>query len=249
MPVIAMTREMGSKGREIAQGLAERMNIPIVDHNLVEHEDTSEGMHINDTDVYCHLGPKRSLLERWQFQGKGLENKTVSEVYELAENDNVIIRGWGSTYLLNPVDHVLCVRVCAPLEKRVNTLIERLETNDRTFARHEIIINDTAHGQLMKRMMHDDWQNSEHYDLIINTGRVGIEEGIDLIENTMQLSIFQKTPQSEAQLKRLRIESKLRSGSLKNAKLKNSVSLPKFEIDPKTHNDILNIDVRKRATY
>ena len=249
MPVIAMTREMGSKGREIAQGLAERMNIPIVDHNLVEHEDTSEGMHINDADVYRHLGPKRSLLERWQFQAKGLENMTVSEVYELAENDNVIIRGWGSTYLLNPVDHVLCVRVCAPLEKRVNTLTERLKTTDKTFARHEIIINDTAHGQLMKRMMHDDWQNSEHYDLIINTGRVDIEEGIDLIENTMQLSIFQKTPQSEAQLKRLRNESLLRTSSLKDATLKKNVSLTKFKIDPKTHNDILNIDVRKRATY
>ena len=207
MPVIAMTREMGSKGTEIAQGLAERMNIPIVDYNLVEYDDISKEMCIsnegcsNNNDVYYQLERKRSLLERWQFQGKGLVNMTVSEILDLAENDNVIIRGWGSTYLLNQIDHVLCVRVCAPLEKRVNTLIERLETKDRIFARHEIIINDTAHGQLMKRIVHDDWQNSEHYDLIINTGRVPIDEGIDLIENTMQLSIFQKTPKSEAQRK------------------------------------------------
>ena len=247
MPVIAMTREMGTKGGEIAHGLAQRMDIPIIDHNFVEQDKVSKEMLGESGDVFRQLEGKRSLLERWQFQEEGLANMTAGELFELAENDNVIIRGWVSTYLLSSIDHVLCVRVCAPLEKRVNTLTERLKPKDRTFARHEIIINDTAHGQLMKRMMHDDWQNYEHYDLIINTGRMSTAESIDLIENTMQLSIFQKTPQSEAQLRKLRIESQRRTGLSSGNTLKTGPSFTKFGPDPKTYNVIPDSSGRKRA--
>ena len=216
MPVIAMTREMGSRGDEIARGLGQRMGIPIVDHNLVE-PDTKEETHLNEGDVQCHGKRKSSLLERWRCQGKGLANMTPCEVFDVAQKDNVIIRGWGSTYLLNSINHVLCVRVCAPLKSRVNTLMQRLKIKDKTFAHHEIIINDTACVQLMKRLAHDDWENFEHYDLIINTGRVSIDESIDLIENTMQLSLFQKTAYSQAQLKKLRVESQQRTASLTSA--------------------------------
>ena len=231
MPVIAMTRELGSKGKEIAQGLGERMGIPIVDHNLVE-PDTTEKIHIDESRVQRIKERKTSLLERWQFQGKGLSNMTPSEIYELAEKDDVIIRGWGSTQLLNSIDHVLCVRVCAPVKSRVTTLMTRLKILDKTFAHHEIIINDTAHGQLMRRMTHDDWEDAKHYDLIINTGRVDVEESIDLIENTMQLSVFKKTAQSQAQLRKLRSESELRIADQTDAQLKTEALPIRFNINP-----------------
>jgi cytidylate kinase len=37
MAVIAMTREMGSLGKDVAAGLAERMGLTVVHHELVEH--------------------------------------------------------------------------------------------------------------------------------------------------------------------------------------------------------------------
>jgi len=36
MTVIAMTREMGSRGREVALGLADRLGLEIVHHELIE---------------------------------------------------------------------------------------------------------------------------------------------------------------------------------------------------------------------
>jgi len=36
MPVIAMTREMGSGGREVAQRVADRLNLTLVLHQMVE---------------------------------------------------------------------------------------------------------------------------------------------------------------------------------------------------------------------
>ena len=36
MTVVAMTREMGSLGKDVASGLAERLNLTVVHHELVE---------------------------------------------------------------------------------------------------------------------------------------------------------------------------------------------------------------------
>jgi hypothetical protein len=38
MTVIAMTREMGSRGRDVALGLADRLELDIIHHELVEHD-------------------------------------------------------------------------------------------------------------------------------------------------------------------------------------------------------------------
>jgi len=242
-----MTREMGSKGKDVAMGLAERMNMPIVHHNLVEH-DISERLHVSESDVHRHLEGKTSLLERWRFPGNALANMTACEVFELAENGNVIIRGWGSTQLLHSVDHVLCVRVFAPMEQRIVTLMDRLEIEDESFARKEIITNDTAHGQLLKRMIHGDWQNPELYDLVINTSRVSIEESVDLIEHTMQLPSFQETSSSQGLLRKLRIESQLRMLMLTDIKLTSDSASINFDVNPDTHDVILSGGVRKHAT-
>ena len=61
----------------------------------------------------------------------------------------MLIRGWGATLLLRAVPHVACIRVCAPLEVRVERLMERLETDDENLARHEIEVDDAARAGRM----------------------------------------------------------------------------------------------------
>ena len=51
MPVIAMTREMGTLGKEVAAGLAERLGLEVVHHELVEH-DISERSGLRESEVH-----------------------------------------------------------------------------------------------------------------------------------------------------------------------------------------------------
>ena len=60
------------------------------------------------------------------------------EILDLANRGNVLIRGWGSTLLLRTVPHIPCIRVCAPFEDRVRSLMQRLDTDDEAFIRDEI---------------------------------------------------------------------------------------------------------------
>jgi hypothetical protein len=38
MTVIAMTREMGTRGSEVATGVAERLGLSVIHHEIVEHD-------------------------------------------------------------------------------------------------------------------------------------------------------------------------------------------------------------------
>jgi cytidylate kinase len=51
MAVIAMTREMGSGGREVAQRVAEQLGLTSVLHELVEH-DLAERTEVPETTIH-----------------------------------------------------------------------------------------------------------------------------------------------------------------------------------------------------
>src|ERR687892_309618 len=121
--VIAMTREMGSLGRDVAAGLAQEMGLKVIHHELVEH-DLAEKMEVEESLVHRFLEGGASRFERWQIDKKRMSMFTAQEIFELAREDNVLIRGWGATALLAPVQHVVCVRVCAPPEFRERVMME-----------------------------------------------------------------------------------------------------------------------------
>lgn len=173
---------------------------------------------------------------------------TACEVLQLAEQGNVIIRGWGSTHLLRSVDHVLCIRVCASMQCRIDTLMKRLDIGDEKLARQEIITNDLAHARILKRLVHADWQDPLLYDPVINTERIPVDEGIALIAHTLQLPSFQETSSSKAHLTRLRIESQLQATMVSDTSIKRDAAVINYDVDPDTHSVTLSGGVRQHAT-
>ena len=37
MPIIAITREMGSLGKDVARGLGEALGLPVIYHEVIDH--------------------------------------------------------------------------------------------------------------------------------------------------------------------------------------------------------------------
>ncbi|MFX9185026.1 cytidylate kinase family protein, partial [Acinetobacter baumannii] len=86
----------------------------------------------------------------------------------LAAKGNVLIRGWGASYLLRSVPHVLCVRICAPMRFRENVLMERVHTLDRASAHREIVRNDEAHSAVMRKLHGGSWRAAWLYGIVLN---------------------------------------------------------------------------------
>ena len=209
MPVIAMTREMGSLGRDIALGLAEETGIQLVQHEVVEH--VADKMHLGASAVDRFLEGEAGLLERWNFDGRGLSLFTAEEIYELASTGNVLIRGWGAAHLLRSVPHVLSVRVCAPMEQRIAVLMERIGLDDDATARREIEKNDAAHTRAMSRLGHANWQNPLNFDVVVNTAKIPVDVGVALLKGLLQQPAFAETDASRAMLMHLKLRSAIRA--------------------------------------
>lgn len=216
MPVIAMTREMGSLGRDVALGLAEEFGLDLVQHEIVEH--VADKMHLGRSAVNRFLEGKAGLLERWGIDKSDLSLYTAEEILDVAVRGNVLIRGWGATYVLRPISHVVGVRVCAPLAFRAKVLMERIGVVDEGLAIKEIEKNDAAHAKTMFHLLHVNWEDPLLYDIVLNTEKASVEDCIGAIKGLVNRPTFQETAESRAKLADMKLEAKVRSaltGSVK----------------------------------
>lgn len=195
MAVIAMTYEVATRGSEVAAGLAQRLKLDIVHHELVEH-DIAVRTGLPESEVHRYLEGEASLIERWRLDRKRVSRYTAQEILELAASGDVLIRGWGATYLLRAVPHVLCVRICAPMPFREKVLMERLGILDRAAARREIEQNDAAHNGTMQRLFGVDWADPTLYAIVLNTERVPVTTCVDEIARLCGSAEFQETTSS-----------------------------------------------------
>jgi cytidylate kinase len=205
-----MTREMGSLGKDVAAGLADRLDKQVVHHEIIDN--LASKMRLRKSHVIRFLEGKSGILERLTTDKTSLSIYTADETFALAESGKVaVIRGWGATHLLRPVGHVVTVRVCAPFEVRVRRMMERLNTDDRAFVESEIRLSEEAHGAITRRHFGINWQDSEHYDLTLNTERLSPQECVDEVMGLLDDPTFQETPESARTFSNLALSAHIRA--------------------------------------
>ena len=209
MPVIAMTRELGCLGHDVATGLARELGLRLVTHETVERLARKTPLS-NDGVMRCIEG-KPTLIERLRADLRGLSLYAAEEIYELAAAGDAVIRGWGATHLLRSVPHVLCVRVCAPLEVRAQRVMESFGFNSLDLARGEIRRRDAARVAAMRRRFGADWDQGSRYDLVLNTEHVGAERCIAQIKRALETTEFQPSPDSHRRMNALALAARARS--------------------------------------
>jgi hypothetical protein len=94
MTVIAMTREIGSHGSEVAAGVAAALGLEIINSEIVvPHVAEAWGGGKRRPTI---PDGKASLFDRWQIDTRKLSQYTLDQILNLALKDNVLIRGWGA---------------------------------------------------------------------------------------------------------------------------------------------------------
>ncbi len=210
MPIVAITREMGSLGKDVAAGLGEALGVPVMYQEVIEH--LADRMRLRKSHVIRLLDGKAGLLERLSADKTSLSIFSADEILTLAlQGKGAVIRGWGATHLLREVPHAVCVRVCSPFELRKQRMLERLNTSDADKVGEEIRINDEAHAAIMRRHFDVHWSDSEHYDLSLNTQRVGVQECIDEVLALVRSAEFAETDQSRQKLVNLALAASVRA--------------------------------------
>jgi cytidylate kinase len=199
MAVIAFTQEMATLGSDVASGVCEALGLEMVRHEV---GDVVAGkMHVKKSLIRRLREGKAGPFEKWTADEKSISIFTAEEVFDLAVKGNVLIRGWGATMILRSVPHVPCVRVCAPLELRIERLMRRLDTDDEKLARHEIEADDRARASRMSEHFGVQWGDPTLYDLTLNTERLPIATCVDMVVALAKSAPFQETKETHQRVR------------------------------------------------
>ncbi|MDD2917865.1 cytidylate kinase family protein [Rhodoferax sp.] len=209
MTVIAMTQEMGSLAKDVALELAGALNLSVMRKEVVQN--VAGKMHVPTSLISRLREGKAGFIERATTDKERVAIYTAEEVFELANEGNVILRGWGSTCLLRPVPHVLSVRIMRSLPKRVEWLMHYLDTDDRELCEAEILRSDAAHASSIQQQFGVTWGDPQLYDIVLNTDRLSVAACVDQIKLLCSRPEFKLNEESHEILAGLTLSARVRA--------------------------------------
>src|ERR1700681_2776977 len=84
MIVIAMTREIGSHGSDVAAGLVNELGLTIINSEIVA-SNVAGRLGVEEGTVKRYLDGSASIFERWQIDTRKLSRYTAEEILTLAQ--------------------------------------------------------------------------------------------------------------------------------------------------------------------
>jgi cytidylate kinase len=215
MAVITISRHPGSLGDTIARAVAERLN-----YRLVEREELIRlAERIGGTDVAWDRAPEMrerspSFWERLNEERRRYASVLRRATTELAEEDCVVIVGLGGGQLLKGLSNVLRLQLIAPMEVRLERVMERGFDDvpgplSRDKARDLIRKSDRDIGGYMRYMFNIDWLEPHHWDMVINTGRFGIGETVQMVAAIVDSGMLEPSTLDKQRLANLALASRV----------------------------------------
>jgi cytidylate kinase len=209
MPVIALTQGMGSLAQDIAEQLAAEMQLSTLQHEVAER--VAEKMHVSRSLINRLRGGTAGTIERLRTDRQAMALYSAEEVLEAAAGGNVVIRGWGATQLLRPVPHIPCVRIMRPFDKRVQWLMEQIDTDDKGVAEAEIRRSDEANASRMHDQFGVQWNEPVLFDMVLNTDRLSVDTCVQMIRTLLARPEFAETEASRALLQGMALSARVRA--------------------------------------
>jgi cytidylate kinase len=178
MPVITLSRELGSRGDNVAMAVAEQLDLRLVGRELINRAARAAGapeVALAEIDELGLLGVKPSPA------AVRLYTQKVAEVIrELADRGNLLVVGRGGQVVLAGEPRVLHVRVIAPRPMRLQVVQERCHVTPEAAAAR-IEASDKARAAYLRRHLGVRWDSASLYDLVLNMAHLSVEAAADVI--------------------------------------------------------------------
>jgi len=208
VPVITLAREFGAGGETVGHLLADRLGIEYLDGKIVDEAARRLGIGTDVVESYDERAG--GLLDRLLRQLATVDFSTPQDVaawtppygdlawdprksvlaatQEIIRNQaatgNGVIVGRGAAYVLLDRPEVRRVFLRAPFDFRVRAIMEARKL-DEAAARKYLKERDANSAAYIKQIYGHDWQHTSHYDLVIDTARLGHQMAAGLILATL----------------------------------------------------------------
>ena len=191
--IITIGREHGSNGHLIASGLAEELGYRCLSKEIVDKaaEDSSFNKAILASYDEKRISPYIATSPHYMGMGEGFRLSTqiaaaqFDAIRSLAEAGNCIFVGRCADYVLRNRKDLFRVFICAPVEFRVRTMMDRKGLSEEQ-AKKLIRQVDKDRSSYYKYYTDQIWGEIENYDLCINSARVGVDAAVKAIAGVVR---------------------------------------------------------------
>ena len=194
--VITIARSYGSGGRTLGKLLAEELGINCYDREILRMASDDSGINealFGQTDEKLKKSPLFRIARKNPYKGgvippesadfvsdDNLFNYQAKVIRELAEEESCIIIGRCANYIYR--DDKDCVSVYLHADREIRC--ERLQKRDQ-ISEKEALKNiqevDEKRTAFQEQCTSTRWGDGNEYDLCIDTGKIGIENAVEMI--------------------------------------------------------------------
>lgn len=207
MPVITIGRQFGAGGHIVAEMLARELHSEILDSRIID--EVAHRLQLPKEEVEAEDEQPGSLLARlllalgsasteplippeataWTPPNaaptfdtrKAVLALTQNVIEEAARVGNVVIVGRGGAYILRDFPGALHVFLRAAESVRVKTIMARFSIASEEEAKRRLKQTDENWTSYIKQVYGHDRNLASHYDLVVDTGRLGYEATVEAI--------------------------------------------------------------------
>jgi cytidylate kinase len=201
MPVITIAREFGAGGSSVAAMLAQRLEAEVIDRRLVAEVAgrlgfTADAVAAQDEHAKSVVDRLvRSFAALGEAYGTGWDVRygepladpqeavqllTEQVIRQTARRGNAIIIGRGGAFVLADWPDALHVFLRSAESVRIRAIMARFALAEEE-ARRRLHQIDADRAAYMRQNYGTDWRDPRHYDLVLDTGRLGYQRAADTI--------------------------------------------------------------------
>jgi cytidylate kinase len=208
MAIITISRGSYSKGKEVAERVAQRLGYECISREVLM--EASEQFNISEIKLVRALHDAPSVLERFTYGKERYLAFIEAAILERLRRDDVVYHGLAGHFFLKGVNHVLKVRILADLEDRIRLEMER-EKISREEAQYVLKKDDHERRQWSLRLYGRDSWDPSLYDLVIHIHRIRVDDAVEIICRTATSEHFRTTPESQKAIDELVLASRVKT--------------------------------------
>ena len=190
--IITISREFGSGGRTVGHMVAESLNIPFYDKELVDQIAVESGFAPKFVEEHGEHSPGKSLLS-YAFAQQGvpgvmnglstadfLWNIQCNVILQLAEKGPCVIVGRNADYILKDRTDCLHTFIHADLDYRADRIVRLYGESEKSPATR-LQEKDKRRRVNYQHYTGRTWGQAQNYDICLNSSTLGLEQCAKII--------------------------------------------------------------------
>ena len=194
MGVITISRGSYSKGKEVAEKLAQHLGYECISRDILL--EASAHFNITELKLIRAIHDAPSILGRFQH-GKEKYIIFIREAFlEHIRKDNVIYHGLAGHFFCQGIPNILKVRINANLEDRIKEEMRREHISEKE-ARHILKKDDEERRKWGMHLYGMDTKDSSLYDIVLHIDSLKVDDGVEILAEIAKRPCFQTTQKSQ----------------------------------------------------